>query len=306
MLQYIHSPFIRYFDEVRRCGSIRQAARKLHVASSAVNRQILKVEEALGVTLFERTSQGLRLTPAGQRLAEHVERTLSDAQRSLADIRALRDRAAGQVILAGPESIIEHLLPPVLARFHTTQPRASSVFRAASDITQKLPELLGNGEIDLALTFDPQPHSSIRVLEQRQLPVGAIMTLDHPLAARTEVTLSDCAGYPLVLPDPTWPLRSRLDELITEAGLESAVITSSNSVELLRLMIGNRLGIGFQTVVGIEQQIERKELVLVPIRHQDRVLTQILAMCVAAARPPTPALSQMIELLQDRLCEYRE
>ena len=65
----IHAPAIAYFDKVRRCGSFREAARSLNVASSAVNRQILKLEEELGASLFERLPSGLRLTPAGQQYA---------------------------------------------------------------------------------------------------------------------------------------------------------------------------------------------------------------------------------------------
>jgi DNA-binding transcriptional LysR family regulator len=303
MLHHIHSAFIRYFNEVRRCGSIRQAARRLYVASSAVNRQILKAEDALGVALFERTPQGLRLTPAGQRLAEHVERTLADAERTLADIRSLRSRAAGQVILAGPESVIEHFLPPVLARFHADAPDSATAFKAASDITQRLPELLGSGEVDIAVTFDPQPHPAVQVLYEQQLPVGAVMTPDHPLASRDSLSLADCAGYPLVLPDPTWPLRATLDSLIDAAGLNTAVITSSNSVELLRLMIANRLGLGFQTVVGIETGVTRGELALVPI-VDGGPLQQTLAVCVGTERNLSPAVQRMLEGLDERLRSY--
>ena len=61
----IHSPAIHYFDMVRRCQSIREAARRLNVASSAVNRQILKLESEIGSPLFERLPAGLRLTAAG-------------------------------------------------------------------------------------------------------------------------------------------------------------------------------------------------------------------------------------------------
>ncbi|MEJ0071623.1 MAG: LysR family transcriptional regulator [Pseudomonadota bacterium] len=62
----IHASAIRYFDAVRRAGSIRAAARQLNVASSAVNRQILNLEAEIGTTLFSRLSAGLKLTAAGR------------------------------------------------------------------------------------------------------------------------------------------------------------------------------------------------------------------------------------------------
>ena len=74
----IHAPALQYFDVVRRAGSIREGARRLNVASSAVNRQILKLEDEIGAALFERLPSGLRLTLAGEVLAQHVTIVLRD------------------------------------------------------------------------------------------------------------------------------------------------------------------------------------------------------------------------------------
>src|SRR5260370_1159461 len=61
----MHAAVLRYFDQVARLGSIRRAAESLNVASSAVNRQIIKLEEETGTALFERLRTGVRLTAAG-------------------------------------------------------------------------------------------------------------------------------------------------------------------------------------------------------------------------------------------------
>ena len=62
----MHATILRYLDQVAKTGSIRRAAEKMNVASSAVNRQILKLEDDLGVKIFERRGNGVRLTPAGE------------------------------------------------------------------------------------------------------------------------------------------------------------------------------------------------------------------------------------------------
>ena len=62
----MHARVLRYLDEVVRCGSIRKAAEVLHVAPTAVNRQILDLEAELGAPLFERIGKRLRLTPLGE------------------------------------------------------------------------------------------------------------------------------------------------------------------------------------------------------------------------------------------------
>ena len=74
----MHANVLKYFVEVARCGSIRKAAQNLYVASSAVNRQILKLESEMGTELFDRLPNGIRLNAAGERVLQHIRGTLND------------------------------------------------------------------------------------------------------------------------------------------------------------------------------------------------------------------------------------
>nr|WP_247499766.1 LysR family transcriptional regulator [Bradyrhizobium sp. 149] len=86
-----HSPAIQYFHAVRRTGSIRAAARVLNVASSAVSRQILKLEQEVGSPLFERSARGLTLTTVGEMLARHVMNVLQTSTASARTSRLCRE-----------------------------------------------------------------------------------------------------------------------------------------------------------------------------------------------------------------------
>ena len=72
----LHSRLLKYLDEVARLGSIRKASARLNVASSAINRQILALENELGTPIFERMPRRLRLTATGEVLIAHVRETL--------------------------------------------------------------------------------------------------------------------------------------------------------------------------------------------------------------------------------------
>ena len=76
----MHASILKYFIEVAQCGSVRKASERLYVAASAVNRQIHKLEDELGVELFDRMPNGLRLNPAGERLLKHAQETLHQFQ----------------------------------------------------------------------------------------------------------------------------------------------------------------------------------------------------------------------------------
>lgn len=107
----IHSSAIHYFDMVRRCHSIREAARRLNVASSAVNRQILKIEDEIGASLFERLPGGLRLTLAGEVFSRHVSLVLQDLERVRLEFDALRGLKSGHVEIATVEGLRSSCCP---------------------------------------------------------------------------------------------------------------------------------------------------------------------------------------------------
>ncbi len=298
----IHSAFLLYFQEVCRCGSIRAAARNLHIASSAVNRRILKVEKELGVDLFVRHPSGLQLTEAGELLRRHVERTMADADKTLDGIKALGTPDHQVITIAGQESVIARFLPPVLVALHAEHPEVSTSFKAASG--GALAELLLAGKADIALAFDPQTHPGIELFDTCELPVGAIMGPGHPLADASRLALAECAPYPLILPDESWPLRRLLDREIEQLDTPLNIVTSSNSEEFLRTMFDHHLGIGFQTVMGIEPQLDRGELVFVPL-GDDAGMWQTFAVCIASHRHLDAAIEQLIQSLARRLDEYQ-
>ena len=99
-----HLRFLRYADEVARAGSIRQAAERLHVAPSAVNRRIQDIEEELGTPIFERLPRGMRLTTAGELFMRYVRGRAADLERVRSEIEELK----------GPVSYTHLTLPTIL------------------------------------------------------------------------------------------------------------------------------------------------------------------------------------------------
>ncbi|KIZ46209.1 LysR family transcriptional regulator, partial [Rhodopseudomonas palustris] len=90
---------LRYFNEVAKLGSIRKAADRLHVAPSAVSRQIAQLEHELDAVLFERSKMGVQLTSAGEVLARQSNRIFRDLERARTEIDDLRGLRRGEVSL---------------------------------------------------------------------------------------------------------------------------------------------------------------------------------------------------------------
>jgi len=297
----IHAPFLKYFLEVARCGSVRLAASRLFISSSAVNRQILKIEAELGTRLFDRTSTGMQLTSAGKLLLEHVERTLADADRTLSaivDLDAISDKA---ITIAAQESVIGEFLSPVLFQFHIECPQSCSGFKAAGG--NELNQLLLNAEADIAVAFDNQVEADIEQIGETELTVGAIVSPTHPLAGASRLSLAECAQFPFILPDASWPLRRLLDRMIDNMSVKPTVLSTSNSVEFLRCMVDQQLGVGFQTSMGIENKLKTGELSLVPLFDPEPI-RQKLIVCVSRTVQRSVPFEQMLKLLQARLVSY--
>lgn len=276
----IHAPALHYFDTVRRAGSIREGARRLNVASSAVNRQILKLEAELGEPLFERLPMGLRLTAAGEVLARHVVTVLRDLERASSELDAIRSLRIGHVEIATLEGVCHRLIPAALAATHARFPRLSFGVNVLE--TERIPQRLMEGEIHLGLAFEVRRRAELRELAAVKLRLGAVLRPGSPLARRESVSLTDCLGEPLILPKDNFANRDQLHPLFVEARLKDRGQFEAGSVELMRQMVMRGLGTAFMTRVGIEAALEAGELVHVPLRHRGAPVTSRLGLYARA------------------------
>jgi DNA-binding transcriptional LysR family regulator len=262
----IHAPALRYFDVVRRAGSIREGARRLNVASSAVNRQILKLEDEIGAPLFDRLTSGLRLTLAGEVLAQHVTVVLHDLERATAAVDAIKGLEFGHVELVTLEGLCHKIVPSALTAVHRAHPRLS--FGVTILETEKIPAAIINGDFHLGLAFEVRRRAELRQLAAARVRLGAVVRRDSPLAERPSVTLRDCTDQPLILPKANFANRDQLHPLFFDARLRDRGLFEAGSVELMTQLVLQGLGVAFMTRIGIETFLDSGDLVHIPLQHQ--------------------------------------
>src|SRR5882757_6688067 len=117
-----HLRFLRYIDEVARAGSIRQAAERLHVAASAVNRRVQDIEEELGTPIFERLPRGMRLTAAGEIFVRYIRGRSADLDEVRSQIEELKGLRRGSVKLVASQALAPVFMPRAVASFRATHP----------------------------------------------------------------------------------------------------------------------------------------------------------------------------------------
>ena len=271
-----HLRFLRYLDEVARSGSIRQAAERLHVAPSAINRRILDLEEELGTPIFERLPRGMRLTTAGELFVRYIRGRSAELDEVRSQIEELKGLRRGRVSLVASQALAPTLLPEVVAKFSAAHPLAGYVMRIG-DHRQAL-EALRAYDADLALVFNLAPEADIEVIAAFDQQLVALMHRTHPLASRTAVKLRDCADYPLVLPNRDIAGRQLLERYLARSTLKLLPMVESNSFEFLRGCLYHGQGITFQIAVGAVT--DGGELVALPLEdrqfpHGRLVLAQL-------------------------------
>jgi DNA-binding transcriptional LysR family regulator len=193
---------LRHFLAVAEELSISRAAARLHLAQSALSRQMTRLESEIAAALFVRTSRGVRLTPAGEVLVEHARRTLAEAETAVVATRRAARLRTPPVRVGFYCDTAAVLMPAVVTRHRARWPR-SAVEVEQLDFRTQL-RRLREGSLDVAFV---RPFCDIDDLRSETLlpePVVAVLPADHPLAGRRSVTVAELADEPwIVLPAAT-------------------------------------------------------------------------------------------------------
>lgn len=287
-----------YFEAVAAHGSMRKAAAALNVASSALNRQILDLEESLGVQLFERLARGVRLTSAGEMLLGHVRRVARDFELTRAQIEDLRGLRRGHVRVAVIEAMAGVLARLIVAS-QRDHPRVS--FDCQVTGSREVVAAVLAEEADIGCAFNPPAERGFQVVAETEETLHAIMARDHPLAGRAALRLTDCSGYPLLLGDASLGGRHLLEAAAEQASMPLNPVVTGNSIEVLKTIAASSQGICFQ--IGIRPGAE-PHLAAIPLT--DRALKGRLVVGIKKNRQLPSAAAVFLETIRNDMQWRRE
>jgi len=191
---------LRQFLAVAKSGSISRGARNLAMTQPAVTKSIHRLEDELGVTLFERRARGVALTRFGESLLRHAKLIEAEWSFAQAEIRAFRKGFAGQLRIGGGPFFGVALLPRAIAELQTRFPALRIDLQiGVNEIT--LPKLL-DGDLDIVIGRLPKRDALPEHIVQRRIAevrICAIAARAHPLAGRRSLTGAQLSGFPWVV-----------------------------------------------------------------------------------------------------------
>lgn len=233
---------LRYFVAAAQTGQFSMAAANEHVSQSAITNAVLALEHGLGTRLFERSPQGVALTPDGQDFYNHARRVL-DAARDAVHMPPFRAHdLRGTVRIAASYTLLGYFLPELLARFRATYPFIEFDLRdmERSDIEKAVLD----GETDIGVVLLSNMERSNRfgkqvlIRSRRQLWVAP----SHPLAQLDAPSLKDVAAHPYILITVDEGEQSML-RYWRNMGMEPNIAFRTSSMEALRGLVAHGFGV---------------------------------------------------------------
>ncbi len=229
---HVHGTVLTYFAEVARTGSIAAASQNLHVAVSAISRQIARLEKEIGAALFERMPRGMVLTSAGEIFAQHVRRTLLESDAVLAEISGGYAHTRDIVRIGCAGGLTTVVLPAAMASFHHEHPLARFVVRSGD--AALVQQWVAAGEVDVGIICTMSASAAVDVVLSARAPVHALCRPGHPLADKAVLTLQDMLDHPLVVPERGLMMRQLFDLCCSARGRQFEPVLVTDNLAIIR------------------------------------------------------------------------
>jgi DNA-binding transcriptional LysR family regulator len=267
---------MRAFSAVAEELNFGNAARSLHIAQPAVSQQVAQLERSLGVTLFDRTTRSVSLTPAGQAFLDPCHTALDAAD---AAARAAQNSASGEVgrIRVGFSGVFANKGVALLAHAIRTDYPLLNLFIAGSANSEVVLDQLIAHKVDVGFISATYGHPRVgrRLVAADRL--GVFVPSRHDLAGKDDVALADLRDEPFILTDGSggFVLRDLTLRVCREAGFQPNVIQEATDSATVFALVA--AGLGLSIVPESAQAMRPGDVAYVPLAGVEQRLESIIA-----------------------------
>lgn len=256
---------LKYLVALADHGHFGRAAEACFITQSTLSTQIKKLEDFLGVTLFDRSLKRVTPTPIGREILQAARNIVEEAERIREVARHAQDPMARTIHLGVIPTLGPYYLPHALTLVHKKHPGLRLLLR--EEMTPQILDHLVDGKLDAGLLALPVDDDNLRVEALFYEPFFAALPAGHELAVRDTLKVADLAGEKLMLLDEGHCLRDQaLDVCGTGAGGREEV--RATSLETLRQMVGMGLGVTLLPALAVDSgpRVSRKTVEIRPFR----------------------------------------
>lgn len=284
---------IEYVVAVAEESSFTLAAQRCHTVQSALSHQIAKLEQELGVSLFERTSRKVSLTLAGQAFVEQAKRTLDSVQQIYADVTATTGLISGRLNVGMISAMTVIDTVSSLAQFHQNYPDVEVGLKTAG--SEILIADVQSHRLDVAFIglWIDEVVSGCEYTRLTEEALVAVLPESHPLAQYQELSLHQLAPEPMVNYPKESSARRQTDEAFLNAGATSNIKFVVDHVSSIEQIISRSLAYGIVPAPVAENFSGTKSI---PIKEAPK-----RALYMVWSKSPSPAAQVFIALIHELL-----
>jgi LysR family transcriptional regulator, transcription activator of glutamate synthase operon len=231
---------LQYFLAVARLEHVTDAARSLHVTQSSLSKTIQRLEEGLGVPLFDRIGRTLRLNECGSRFLRRAERALFELEQGKQEISDITSPEHGTLELAVTTA---STLPNILREFRKKRPYIQ--FHVQMLTTKEMVTLLHRGEVDFCLSSPPLQGDDIESQIVYLDPILVAVPKGHRLADRSSVSLIELRDEWFVGVKRGYGTRDLVDSICQSVGFEPKYVYEGDEPARLNTLVEAEIGIAF-------------------------------------------------------------
>lgn len=291
-------PRLEAFLEVARLGSMRAAARSLHLGQPALSARVIALEDELGARVFERTKRGVRLTLAGRALVPHAQRALEAIEAGRSAVSQVEQGDEGELVIAAAGAINASVVPELVARFRRYHPGVHLYVHTGS--AERIVELVAFGSAQLGLLRESAPSRDPRLTVTPLYEEWLMLTArpEHPFVAEGPIPLARLADATLVFYDRGSDDYEAAWSLLKAGGVTPYGVIEVDSVDTARRLTERGLGVAFLPSTSAVPEIEDGRLASVDISDVTPVRRRVVAL-ERAERSTWAPVGTMRRLLAD-------
>ena len=265
---------LKYVCAIAETGSFSRAAERCQIAQPSLSQQVLKLEEDLGVRLFDRLGRSIRITEAGRAFLPHARAILAQMDSARSSVAGKNADVTGGVSVGAIPTIAPYLMPGYAAAFTRKYPDAK--LRIVEETTPVLVTALRDLSIDLAILAIPLRHKDLELFPIRTEPLFAVLPKDHPRAAADSLQLKNLRGEPFVMLRDGHCFRDLSLATCTHARITPKIAFESDQFSSVLGMVAAGVGISFVPEMAIDRNASCRYVRLSDARATRTIVAAVL------------------------------
>jgi DNA-binding transcriptional LysR family regulator len=261
-LQQLH-----YFRVLAKIQHYTKAAEILLIAQPSLSYSISQLEKELNTQLFERNGRKVKLSYAGERFLEYVEKSLDTLEEGTKMLKTLADSSIGEVSLGYIYSVSSKFIPEMIKKFYEDDSNKSIKFSLVQNLNEQLLRDLKSNKIDLAIC--PKPEKGFKYAKIFNQPLYLIIPKKHHFSQKKCIAISDIIDEPFVALSRSSSLRDIVDDIFAKSDFSPNIVFEAEECNAVISFVSLNFGISIvPEIPSMHKHVNTVKICDLPLKRE--------------------------------------